>query len=124
MQSETPTQKYINIVFCLLLGTLLTSLFSCRCSCDCRLQTSCCILTVKNKNTDSLILTQKYCTTKDLYTDKTFQDSIDSFYAKHNFGTTTVIRKDSIKTFNTINNLKCDETDQYEKIGYNCSCYK
>jgi hypothetical protein len=71
-------------------------------------------------------MTEMFCsqTQTNFATDKVLQDSINSFFIRHQTDSTTVIAKDSIYKYERVGKLKCKETGTYENNGFGCECVR
>ena len=99
-------------------------LHSCRCSCECDKYLGCKIMTVKQKSTGNVISTKIFCAQTNFYSDKALQDSVTNFINQYQNDSTTVASTDSIYHHDSIHKIECDETQSFERDGYNCNCAK
>jgi hypothetical protein len=75
------------------------------------------------RNTDGSIIAKKtYCSHYNFSTDRTLFDSISAFRNRYYTNTITVTEKDSIYNRQSVSDVKCNETMQYDTSGYGCSC--
>jgi len=113
------------IFMALLIGsTLLILPNSCRYTCDCDRNMGCKILKVKLNSNGNVLITKTFCSQTNYSTDLILQDSVNNFINKHQSDSTTLTSKDSIYKYESVNNVKGSETDNYTKNGFMCVCPK
>ncbi len=116
---ETPSR----IIF--LMGlTLLTTFQACRCSCDCYKSLGCVIATARTTSSDSLIVTETYCSTTNFYENKAIQDSVSAFMNRYTSDTLTLYTRDSIFYQKSTGKMSCAQTDRYTREDFTCDCVR
>jgi hypothetical protein len=107
--------KYILIIFPPLFSLFL---YSCSCNCECEKRTGCKIITAASS---SDTVTAVYCGT--LSGSQNITDSANAFKNKYHSNNFKVSEKDSLFLPATnIDNIDCDDSEEYKKAGFNCSC--
>ncbi len=114
----------IKIVFVsILLLSVIFMFSSCGCSCQCDKNLGCTILKLINAS-GTVIMTKTFCSQTDYYHDLILRDSVNAFYSRYDSTRTRTDERDSIYKYESVREIKCKDTEPFEKQGFGCYCAK
>ena len=113
--------KKLFSIFITILGLMLYS--SCTEECSCMKSSGCRIVTIKLTSNDSLI-TRKFCSKANYYTDTIVPDSTRNFLARYQSTSTVIVNKDSLYNTDIRPHVPSADVEDFVKNGYLCPCSK
>ncbi len=93
------------------------------CSCTCKFEMGCKILTLKWNANDSLF-TKRFCSTVNYYSDTALNNSVQNYLEQYELTAKLISSTDSIYESDEKRKLSCKEKYPYVAKGYYCVCAK